>query len=302
MISMKRFYCRSRRLGSSGLCSLALCLLFLSGCEQTRPPSAEALKKIAARTATGTVVTKLEARSQPETPRAGEVSIWDLKVFDVQDKPDGLRQEWKTFAPLPQAMRAGAANMTDVLMNAWLISRDGKVFLPSRPSYKAYGSFVTDWTPPRPGAYTLFVEYQPDAKGDRIFPVELARWNFRVAAGDSSATPVSEAPHWKPSQNPSPITLHGAGDGEPAGALSIENLPAKAGDKAVALVKDAPQGIENLELVALSAGGDLLHFNPLPDGKNFDVVFPKSAMYRVWASFSLNGAPYAAPLNHWVSS
>ena len=275
----------------------------LGGCEQAGPPSAAALQKIAARTASGTVVTKLEARSQPEIPRAGEVSIWDLKVFDAQDKEDGTRQEWKAFSPLPQAgaKNGAAGNMTDVLMNAWLISRDGRVFLPSRPSYKAYGSFLTDWTPPRPGPYTLFVEYQPDAKGDKIFPIEIARWNFRVAAGPSPAKAVSEAPHWKPSQNPAPITLHGAGDGEPAGALSIDNLPLKAKEKATVVVKGAPEGIEDVQLVALSAGGNLLHFRPLPEGRSFEVSFPKSAMYRVWASFSLNGAPYAAPLNLWVS-
>ena len=275
---------------------------FLASCEQTRPPSAEALKKIAARTATGTVFTKLEARSHPEIPRAGEVSFWDLKVFNIKDKEDGLRQEWKTFEALPQTGdKARSSNTTDVMMNAWLISRDGRVFLPARPSYKAYGSFVTEWKPPRPGAYTLFVEYQPDAKGDKVFPRELAKWNFRVAAGTSTAKPVSDQAYWKPSQNPSPITLYGAGDGEPAGTLSIDNLPGKAGEKTVVTVKDAPQGATDMQLVALSAGGSFFHFPALPDGKSFDVSFPKSAMYRVWASFSLNGAPYAAPLNHWVS-
>ncbi|MBW3637172.1 MAG: hypothetical protein KY445_12025, partial [Armatimonadetes bacterium] len=166
---------------------LATLPFLLSGCEQTRPPSPEALKKIAARTAIGTTLTKLEARSQPEIPRAGEVSIWDLKVFNIKDKEDGTRQEWKFFAPLPQAgsKDSAASSTTEVLMNAWLISRDGAVFLPVRPSYKGYGSFVTDWTIPRPGPYTLFVEYQPAIKGEKALPIEMARWNFRVAAGDS---------------------------------------------------------------------------------------------------------------------
>lgn len=276
--------------------SLLLALLWLTGCEQARPPSAEGLKKILARTATGTVFTKLEARPQPEPPRAGEVSIWDLKVFRKQDKPDGTREEWKFFSPLPQP--SDAATISDVLMQAWIVSRDGSVFLPVRPSYKAYGSFVTDWTLPRPGAYTLFVQYKPSEKG-KTYPTETARWNFEAAPGTSKLNPLPQTPHWTPSQNPAPITLHGEPDGEPAGTLSIAGLPTKAGQSGAVTLKNGPQGAQNAELVAVSEGGQLLHFPAAPDG-SFAVNFPRSAMYRVWASFTLNGAPYAAPLNHWI--
>ncbi len=270
--------------------------LFLAGCEQGRPPSAEALKKVAARTASGTVTTKLEARVQPEKPRAGEPSFWDLKIFDIKDQEDGTRKEWKFFKPLPQP--SNDATISDVSMNAWLISRDGRVFLPSRISYKAYGSFVTDWTLPRPGPYTLFAEYQP-AERQKIYPLEQARWNFEVLAGKSDAKPLSNEAHWTPSQNPAPITLRGAADGEPAGALRIENLPSKAGENAVVKVVAAPDGVSNMELAALSSGGTFLHFPRNSDG-TFQVNFPKSSVYRVWAYFTLNEAPYAAPLNHAV--
>lgn len=283
---------------------LAAVPFFLAGCEQTRPPTAEGLKKIAARTATGTVFTKLEARSQPETPRAGEVSIWDLKVFNIQDKPDGTRKEWKFFVPLPQPggnNTNNSSNTTDVMMNAWLVSRDGTVFLPARPSYKGYGSFVTDWTPPRPGPYTLFVEYQPSEKG-KIYPIEIAKWNFSVAAGDSKEKPLATKPYWKPNANPAPITLNGAKDGEPAGTLIMEGIPDKAAVEGVVTLKGAPEGITDVQLTAMSESGQFLHFRPLPDGKSFTVNFPKSGMYRIWSYFQLNGAPYAAPVNRYVSA
>lgn len=281
---------------------LAALPLALAGCEQAKPPTPEGLKKIAARTASGTVFTKLEARSQPEQPRAGEVSIWDLKVFDKKDLPDGTRQEWKFYAPLTQPITHNEnANTSDVLMNAWLVSRDGSVFLPSHPSYKQYGSFVTDWTPPHPGAYTLFVEYQPSERG-KIYPIEMAKWNFTIIPGSVAEKPLRAQPHWTPNDNPAPITVNGLKDGEPAGTLTMEGIPDKAKVDGVVTLKGAPQGITDVELAAVSAGGQFLHFRPLPDGKSFAVNFPSSGMYRIWSYFLLNGVPYAAPVNRYVGS
>jgi hypothetical protein len=277
---------------------LAAALLFVAGCEQTKPPTPEGLKKIEARTAKGTVYTKLEARPQPEKPRSGQVSIWDLKVFNIKDKPDGTRDEWKFFDQLPQ--QAGLPNMSDVLMKAWLISHDGSVFLPARPSYKGYGSFVTDWTPPRPGLYHLFAEYHPTRK-EAPLPLEIASWTFRVEPGPGKEKPLPDNPNWTPSLNPAPITVNGARDGEPAGNLSIEGLPTQAGEKTTVSIKNAPAGAEGMELVAVSAGGQFQHFRA-NNGGNFEVSFPKSSMVRLWAYFTLNGTPYAAPLNHYIKS
>lgn len=270
---------------------------FVAGCEQTRPPSAEGLKKIAARTASGTLTTKLEARVQPEIPRAGEFSFWDLKIFDMEDKPDGARKEWKFFNTLPQT--SSNATISEVLMRSWIVSRDGRVFLPARPKYQGYGSFNTDWTLPRPGAYTLFTEYQPAARG-KIYPVEMAHWNFTVAPGKSDEKPLGEAPHWRQTNNPVPITLRGAASGEPAGTLSIENLPSKKAETRAVKISGAPDGASEMDLAARSSGGTFLHFARNDDG-TFAVTFPKPSTYRVWAYFTLNGAPYAAPINQEVS-
>ncbi|HEX9995601.1 MAG TPA: hypothetical protein VGB45_00535 [Abditibacterium sp.] len=273
-------------------------LFLATGCQQVRTISPEARKKMEARTAKNTVSTRLEARIQPEKPRAGEVSIWDIKIFSLKDKPDGAREEWKFFNQLPQTEES--ARSTEVLMNAWLISRDGSVFLPVRPSYKAYGSFVTDWTPPRAGLYTLYVEYQP-ARKNEILPVEMARWDFRVEAGKSSEKPLPDAANWSPRQNPAPITLRGESDGAPAGTLSFEGLPRKAGEKTVVSFKNLPDGASEIELAGMTAGGDFQHFRARGDARSFDVLFPKRGMVRLWVYFSLNGAPYVAPFNHWVS-
>ena len=277
---------------------LPLGVVFLTGCEQTKPPTPAGLRKIAARTASGTVNTKLEARVQPEIPRASEFSFWDLKVFDIKDKPDGTRVEWKFFNDLPQV--STNATISEVLMNAWIVSRDGQVFLPARPKYQAYGSFNTDWTMPRPGNYALFVEYQPRRKGKIVLPVEMARWNFNVAPGKSSAKPVRKAANWSPTRNPAAITVSGAPDGEPAGTLRIENLPTKRGETRSVSVEDAPDGAEGIQLAAMTAGGKFFHFIRGSDGK-FAVTFPQAGMVKIWAYFTLNGVPYAASLNQIVA-
>lgn len=168
----------------------ALGLLLLAGCEQQRPPTPEGRRLIESRTAVGTRNTRLEARPQPFPVKTG-LSIWDLKVFASKDNPNGTRKEWKFFESLPQTNRS--LNTTQTLMRAWVISRDGRIFLPRIPAYKAYGSFVTDWNITHPGSYTLFVEYQPLQKAEEgirqgeAIPRELARWNFEVRDSASTA-------------------------------------------------------------------------------------------------------------------
>ena len=108
-----------------------------------------------------------------------------------------MRQEWKHFAQIPQQPGTQITN-TQVLMNGWLISKDGTVFLPQKPTYKAYGSFYTDWTLPRPGDYTLWLEYQPAvAQNEELsaaelmqrrasynLPREIAYWDFKAVGAN----------------------------------------------------------------------------------------------------------------------
>ncbi len=169
----------------------ALLLLAVAGCEPHNPPSPAALKLIKAQTLIGPVKTKVRAKPFTYPVKAGEQSFWDIKVFDIKDKPDGLRQEWKHYAQLPQQPDT-KINNTQVLMNGWIISKDGTVFLPQKPTYKQYGSFYTDWTLPRPGDYTLWLEYQPAVaqnedlsmgelmtrRASYNLPREVGYWNF----------------------------------------------------------------------------------------------------------------------------
>ena len=120
---------------------LALPLVAVAGCQPTRPPSPAAQKLIDEQTMTGPVNTKVQARPFTYPVKSAELSLWDIKVFDVKDKENRLRREWKHFAQIPQQPRT-KVNNTQVLMNGWIISKDGKVFLPQKPTLKDYARFT----------------------------------------------------------------------------------------------------------------------------------------------------------------
>ena len=268
-----------------------------------RPPTPEGLKRIQARTARGTVNTKLEARSQPEPAKAGNVSIWDLKIFDIKDQKNGMRQEWKNFAQLPQ-QPATEVNNTLVLMNAWLISPDRTVFLPQKPAAKAYGSFVTDWTIPRPDSYELWVEYQPTVAEEELsmkevltrkasykLPREVAHWNFVATGEPLEGAPAAASKIAAPTAAPLPVyDAKGARTSEsvtfaPIIARANRKLPLKW-----ALANQAK--LENPEIVAVAPDDStLLH----GIGAAPQMTFTKAGLWRVWFNYTRDGASFAAP-------
>ncbi|RYZ83185.1 MAG: hypothetical protein EOP06_20415 [Proteobacteria bacterium] len=280
----------------------AVSALALAGCEQTLPPTAEGLKLIAARTAKGTKNTKLETKTQPSPPLAGNVSIWDIKVYDIVDKSDGIRKEWKFFNDLPQSSADKTA--TGVLMNAWLISKDLSIFLPQKPAYKQYGSFLTDWTIPQPGPYTLWVEYQPVVARDelsfqdmkdksKVLKIEHARWDLAVK-GSGKARPLLPSPH--------------------GGAYAVYSLSASDYGKSVGMDVAFPESatvnqkttfsttdisgevgtISDQAVTALSPDGKtLLH----GVGTNPQLTFTQKGTWRVWFTYSVDGKPYGSPID-----
>ncbi len=286
----------------------ALCL---AGCEQTRPPTPEGLKLIRLRTATGTHSTKLETKTQPFPARAGQISIWDFKVFDIHDKPDGTRTEWKFFNALPQS--SSDKGVTEVLMNAWLISRDKTVFLPQKPVAKQYGSFMTDWTIPKGGPYTLFVEYQPvvakdelsfnDLKKAPVLPVEHARWDFSVE-GDASASALTPQIAIGADENSDTRTIYSL---DPAGygtrapfRLNLLVVPLKANIRTTLDPKIRATGgqVSDQSLTALSPDGQTLVHEV---GAAPSISLGQKGKWRAWFSFSLDGKPFAAPFDLNVS-
>ncbi len=283
----------------------ALCLLGLAGCEQARPPSAAV---VAARSALGTKNTNFETKIQPNPPRAGETSVWDFKVYDKKNKPDGTRKEWKFFTALPQS--SSDKSVTEVSMNTWLISKDRKIFLPQKPTYKAYGSFLGDWTIPQSGAYTLFVEYQPVVakdelsaadfnKGSEILPVERGRWDVSVGAGAKNA---GLTPKIQPGEggelrlNAWSLGSKSYGAPWPFQVLLVGprlklNEQARLSWQVSGV---AGQVLSDQNFVALSPDGKtLVHVV----GNRPQIKLSQRGRWHAWFSFSLDGQQFAAPID-----
>ncbi|RYX81892.1 hypothetical protein EON83_21870 [bacterium] len=281
--------------------------LALAGCEQTLPPTAEGLKLIAARTAKGTKNTKLETKTQPSPPLAGNTSIWDIKVYDVVDKSEGIRKEWKFFNDLPQSSTDKTA--TGVLMNAWLISKDRSVFLPQKPAYKQYGSFLTDWSIPQSGPYTLWVEYQPVVARDELsfqdmkdkskaLEIEHAHWDVNVGGTAKAERPLTPSAHG----GAYGVYSLSSDDYSKSESMDVAINPEKAlvnqKTKFATTISGATGTVADEAITALSPDGNtLLHgVSAMPQ-----LTFAQKGIWRTWFTFSIDGKPYACPLDIQVN-
>lgn len=286
---------------------LPLLLVAVAGCEPHNPPSPAALKIIKAQTLIGPVNTKVRAKPFTYPVKAGEMSFWDIKVFDIKDKPDGLRQEWKHYAQLPQQPDT-TLNNTQVLMNGWIISKDGTIFLPQKPTYKQYGSFYTDWTLPRPGDYTLWLEYQPtvaqnedlsmgelmNRRASYNLPREVGYWNFK-AIGASLPTPsYSEVLSAKPPKGSISTEVFNDKGGRTSEVVFFENPSARVTQKSILKwsVSGANGAIENPEIIAIAPDNStLLHgIGPSPE-----MTFDVSGDWKIWFNYTHGEQSFAAP-------
>jgi hypothetical protein len=261
-----------------------LLLLPLAGCEQKKPPTPEGRAKAAARTATGTVLTKLEVKTQPDPILNGGVTIGDFKIFKKKDTPEGFREEWETFKPLPDT---DSDTVSTVLMRAWLVEKNGSYMESLRPAYKGYGSFVTDFLPPRPGYYILWFEYQPQDKDNpsRPMPQELARKEI-VVKGSVGPANVLVAPGGN-------VAYVYKRQAKGTGA----KVEVKAGTFQIGKLTDlswtlAGKNPEKSEMIALSPDGqDLLRFV----GNKKAIELTQPGVWRLWFGFEQNGERYYAP-------
>ena len=286
--------------------ALALSLVAVAGCEPHNPPSPAALKLIKAQTLIGPVNTKVRAKPFTYPVKAGELSFWDIKVFDIKDKPDGLRQEWKHYAQLPQQPNT-TLNNTQVLMNGWIISKDGTIFLPQKPTYKQYGSFYTDWTLPHPGDYTLWLEYQPAVapnedlsmgelmtrRASYNLPREVGYWNFKAIGNAAPTSPVAHTATPMPDAGGNPILVYN-NKGEMVGeTVTWTPIKARVGQKTkLAWKVEGGAPIENPEIVALAPDrSNLVHGIGAAPALTFDIP----GAWKIWFNYTRGEQSFAAP-------
>jgi len=273
--------------------SAAVLSLALAGCEPTKPPTPAEQRVYATRLAATSTMgqseikpyTKLIEFSQPHEPIAGSVCTIELKVFSAQDQKDGTHPEWKFFHPLPAA--PAKATPSECLMEAWLISRDGNVFLHNRPSLKDYGTFLTDWIMPQAGDYNLYAIYQPAYQDEekpwlrsQVFRIEVARRAVKILGSG----PLPSAPAWSPSPVTGGNLLLTAPGGATAPAAVTVASPHVGEPIDLALPKGfvPPAGVQP-NLIAVSADGKDFQQIMAQSG-HFVFSFDNPGLYRLWLS------------------
>ena len=285
---------------------LALPLGALAGCEPMRPPSPAAQKIIDQQTLIGPVNTKVQAKPFNYPVKADAISFWDIKVFDKKNKDTGLRQEWKHYAQLPQQPDT-KLNNTQVLMNGWIISKDGTIFLPQKPTYKQYGSFYTDWTLPRPGPYTLWLEYQPSvAENEDLSAAELlsrkasynlsrevGHWDFKAVGASLPVPGYSEVLSLSPPAGQLSAPVYNDKGGRNGYTIFFANSQARVGQKTKlqwALASKSP--VENPEVIAIAPdNGTLLH----GIGAAPELTFDAPGDWKIWFNYTSGEQSFAAP-------
>ena len=250
--------------------------------------------------------TKVQARPFTYPVKSGELSLWDIKVFSTKDKESGLRQEWKHFAQLPQHLPP-KINNTQALMNGWIISKDGTIFLPQKPTYKAYGSFYTDWTLPRAGDYTLWLEYQPSVahqeelsaqelinrKASYNLPREVGFWDFK-AVGKSLPNLKTDTDDSVHVSSGLPLKTYNNRGERVQDDVTIQRIAARVGQKTRIpwALQSGAAPLENPEIVAIAPDNStLLH----EIGSAPELTFDAPGEWKIWFSYTRGGQSFAAP-------
>jgi Heavy metal binding domain len=202
----------------------------------------------------------------PRAPKPGQPA--DLK-FDIHDP-------WKD-RPVTKFQV-----VHEKLFHLFVVSEDLEVFVHDHPALMPDGTFRYQFKFPKPGMYRLLGDFYPDGAtpqliaktvfvpGDPPAPAKLLR-DYSTKDAENLKVELATDP-------PQPI----------------------AGSKTMMFFKVSPsEGFEKLlgawghMLVASDDLIDLIHTHPfLADGGpmvQFNVVFPRAQMYRLWVQFQRNG-------------
>ncbi len=168
------------------------------------------------------------------------------------------------------------------LFHMFVVSQDLQVFLHNHPTLGSDGFFHYDYVFPKPGMYQVLGDFYPDGGTPQLI----------------AKTIIVPGPSLKPAP---PARDYAPKDGENMNVELVTEPPqAIAGQKTQLIFRVKPgDGLEKY----LAAWGhmltasddliDLIHEHPfIADGGpqiQFNVVFPRARMYRVWVQFQRKG-------------
>ena len=193
-------------------------------------------------------------------------------------------------------------------MNGWIISKDGTIFLPQKPTYKQYGSFYTDWTLPRPGPYTLWIEYQPAVahnedlsmgelmtrRASYNLPREVGYWNFTAVAASLPDLKIDTDDSSHPSNGIALKTYNNRGERVKEDVTLGALISARVGQKLRIpwALQSGAAPIENPEIVAIAPDNStLLHGL----GASAELTFLRAGDWKIWFNYTRGDQSFAAP-------
>jgi len=214
----------------------------------------------------------------------------DLKVAPAVIRPgQPATLTFRIFDPASGVPVRRFQIVHEKLFHMFIVSDDLRFFVHDHPTFDADGAFRFTATFPRPGLYRVLADFYPEGGTPQLAPATV------IVPG---ATAVAQ---------PAP------GDNAPPG-VSISTEPAKpiAGLKTLLFLRlSNADGLQKYlgawahMLISSDDLIDMIHTHPFiatggPE-MQFNVIFPRAGIYRVWVQFQRNGAVETAAVNVAVS-
>ena len=206
----------------------------------------------------------------------------DLTVAPAAPKPNQQVQlTFEVFDPWKNNPVKKFSVVHEKLFHAFIVSRDLQFFLHDHPTWDG-GVFHFNLKFPKPGMYRILGDFYPEAATPQLLPKTIF-----VAGPEAPAAPLTPDYSWKQAEN---LKVD----------FSITPAQPIAGSPAQMRFTLSPgDGIEKYlgawghMLVVSDDLIDMMHTHPfIADGRpemQFNVVFPRPRMYRVWAQFQRSG-------------
>ncbi len=167
------------------------------------------------------------------------------------------------------------------LFHAFVVSRDMQFFVHGHPEWRD-GSFHDDITFPRPGMYRVLGDFYPEAATPQLLTQTV------FVAGEE-AMPTLLTRDYSPKRTENLRVEFSTSPEEPiAGTSTRLRFSLSPGDRLQKLL-----GAWGHMLAASDDLIDMMHTHPsIADGRHemqFDVVFPRARIFRVWVQFQRDG-------------
>lgn len=229
--------------------------------------------------------TKCGMRLEAGIPEPVEYPL-ELRVAPRHAPAGPVQLEFRVRHPKTGKIVRDFETVHEKLFHLFLVSQDLSFFAHEHPVYRGDGVFRHSTTLPKPGLYRVLCDYYPVGGTPQLTPLTLTTAGYTASIASGIAKHEADL---------SPKQCENL-DVE----ISLETPRPIAGKKTFLFFRFNPQdGIEPYlgawgHMLAVSDDLiDMVHAHPsFAEGKppvQFDVFFPREAVYRIWVQFQRKG-------------